>query len=374
MKLRILPKSNSILPLTILCLVVFGIAMVFDASVVDASKTFNDKFYYVKKQLLWGALGTVSFIVCSNIKYHYWQKIAVPFLGVTIFLLLLVLIPGVGVSALGASRRIHLWGIGLQPAELAKLSLSVYLAASLSRKINLVRFIVPLAVVCSLILMEPDMGTTIIVSGIAFIIYFASGAPVVHFVGAVMFALISSVVLALSSPYRRERILTFLNPGSDVMNTSYHIRQILIALGSGGFWGLGLGQSRQKHLFLPEPATDSIFAVIGEELGLIGALAVIVALFYLVLVGLKIAKIAPDNFGKLLGTAITSWFGIQISINLMAMVSLVPLTGVPLPFISYGGSSLVVSMAAAGILLNIASHPGIIKNQWHKTKTRKKQF
>lgn len=345
---------------TLLGLLAFGLAMVFDASVADAVRTFGDRFFYVKRQLMWGALGLGALYFCANMKYSIWEKWAVPFLGITAVLLLLVLIPGVGVSALGASRRIDLGLFGIQPAEIAKLALAVFLSASLSRENSPVRFIVPLLVITGLIIVEPDLGTATIIAGLAFAIYFTSGAPLRYFATFVGVGGLLGLALTLLSDYRRERLVTFLNPHSDIMGTinasSYHVRQILIALGSGGFWGLGLGQSRQKYLFLPEPATDSIFAIIAEELGFLGAMGLIAALVFLVTRGFLIALRTDDPFGRLLAVGIVSWIGAQCVINLSAMVALIPLTGVPLPFVSYGGSSLVVSLAAMGILLNISRY------------------
>jgi cell division protein FtsW len=305
-------------------------------------------------------LGLGALYLCANIKYSSWEKWAIPFLGITAILLILVLIPGIGVSALGASRRINLGLFGVQPAEIAKLSLAVFLSASLSRDNSVMRFIVPLLGITGLIIVEPDLGTTTIVTAMAFAIYFTSGAPLLYFASFVGAGGLLGLVLTLFSDYRRERLMTFLNPHNDIINNSdashYHVRQILIALGSGGFWGLGLGQSRQKYLFLPEPATDSIFAIIAEEMGFLGAVALIAALVFLIVRGFLIAFRTEDPFGRLLAVGIISWIAMQCVVNLSAMVALVPLTGVPLPFVSYGGSSLVVSLAAMGILLNISRH------------------
>src|SRR3989344_1702402 len=335
-------------------LLVFGLAMVFDASVADAIRTFQDKFFYLKRQLIWAVFGVLAMFVLSQINYKIWEKLAVPlFLG-TAVLLILVLIPGIGVSALGASRRISLGFLGLQPAEIAKLTLTIFLSASLAKNNSFLRFIVPTVAVCLFIILEPDLGTTGIVAATALVVYFASGAPYKYFFVTIMAGLVGGLLLALTSSYRRERIMTFLDPSLDPADTSYHVRQILIALGSGGFWGTGLGQSRQKHLFLPEPATDSIFAVIGEELGFVGATVLILALVTLIIRGYQIASRVEDPFGRLLAVGITSWIAIQTFINLAAMVALVPLTGIPLPLISYGGSSLFATLIAIGVLLNIS--------------------
>lgn len=337
-------------------LVFFGIAMVFDASSADSARTFGDIFFFAKRQIIWVTLGLITFFICSKIKYTFWQKHAISLFILTVILLILVFIPGLGVQALGAKRRIGLGEIGIQPSELAKLTLSIFLAASLSRKANIKRFFVPVGIIALLVVLQPDLGTTIILSGLAFAIYFASGASLVHISLLGMAGILIALALSLTSDYRRERVMSFLNPHNDPINSSYHIRQILIALGSGGLFGLGIGQSRQKHLFLPEPATDSVFAVIAEELGFIGAAALVLVFLYLIWLGYKIAINAEDEFGKLLAVGITSWIGIQTFVNLAAMVALVPLTGIPLPFISYGGSSIIVLFGATGILLNISKY------------------
>ncbi|MEK7521809.1 MAG: putative lipid II flippase FtsW [Patescibacteria group bacterium] len=335
-------------------LLIFGLAMVFDASVADATRTFQDKFFYLKRQLIWAILGAFSMFILSQINYKFWQKAALWIFIGTIILLVLVLVPGVGVTALGASRRLNLGFLGLQPGELAKLAVITFLSTSLVKERSFLKFASPVGVVSSLILLQPDMGTTVIIALTSLVIYFASGTPLLHIVGITASGLIGSLILALSSSYRKERLMTFLNPHSDPADTSYHVRQILIAIGSGGLWGLGLGQSRQKHLFLPEPATDSIFAIIAEELGFFGGIGIILAFLLLVVRGYQIASRTENPFGRLLAIGITSGIAIQAFINLAAMVALVPLTGIPLPLISYGGSSLFVTLSGIGILLNIA--------------------
>lgn len=339
---------------TVLALVVFGVVMVANASVVDATRTFGDELFFAKRQVFRTVGGLFLLFLLSRIPYQIWNRLALPIFAVTVLLLMAVLIPGVGSEALGARRWINLGFIDLQPAELAKLSLCIYLAHLFSKRLALIPFLFALFLVVSLVMLEPDMGTGVIIVLLSGVIYFASGAMLSYLLALIPVGLITGAILILTSEYRRERFLTFLNPSSDPLGTSYHIRQVLIALGSGGIFGLGLGQSRQKYLFLPEPATDSIFAIIGEELGFVGGLAVIILFTYLVWRGLSIAANTRDPFGRLLAVGITSWIGIQAFINLSAMVALVPLTGVPLPFLSYGGSALIFNLAAMGILLNIS--------------------
>lgn len=344
--------------IAVVALVFFGVAMVFDASAAESARTFGDKYFFLKRQALWAVCGLAALFIFSQVNYTFWRRLALPFLLFSALVLGLVLIPGVGVTVLGATRRISLNVIGanfgLQPSELAKLALTIYLAAVLSRKVTLFRFLLPTLLVCGLIFVEPDLGTSLIVAGSALAMYWVAGAPVLQLAVLALLGVSGAVFAAFLSPYRRARITTFLNPSIDPADTSYHIRQALIALGSGGLFGLGLGQSRQKHFFLPEPATDSIFAIIAEEFGFVGASVILAVFIFLFWRGMRIAWCTKEPFGRLLAVGITSHLAIQTLINLAAMVALVPLTGIPLPFVSYGGSSLVVLLAAVGILLNIS--------------------
>lgn len=340
---------------TVLALVIFGVVMVANASVVDAVRTFGDELFFAKRQVLRAVGGLIIMLVLSRIPYQIWNKLALPIIGITVILLVAVLIPGVGTDALGARRWINIGFIDLQPAEFAKLALCIYFAHLFTKRQAFLPFIFALSLTVGLVMLEPDMGTAAIIVILSGIIYFVSGANLGYLLTLIPIGLIAGAIFILTSDYRRERVLTFLNPSADPLGTSYHIRQVLIALGSGGIFGLGLGQSRQKYLFLPEPATDSIFAIIGEEFGFVGGLAVIILFSCLVWRGLSIAARVSDPFGRLLAVGITSWIGIQAFINLSAMVALLPLTGVPLPFLSYGGSALVFNLAAMGILLNISS-------------------
>jgi len=272
--------------------------------------------------------------------------------------LVAVFVPGMGVRALGAHRWLNFGFFILQPAELAKLVLIIYLSAWFSKveKGKLIAFLLLLGIIIGLVIIEPDLGTAIIILSIALILYFLSGAPFIQFLLLFPILLIGVSGLAIIAPYRFRRLTTFFNPESDPLGASYQIRQVLFALGSGGWFGVGIGKSRQKYQYLPEANTDSIFAIIGEEVGFIGAIFVVVSFLFLVWRGFKIAKGAADPFGKLLALGISSWVGIQTIINLAAMVALLPLTGVPLPLVSYGGSSLIILLSAFGILLNISKH------------------
>ncbi|MFC1711476.1 putative lipid II flippase FtsW [Patescibacteria group bacterium] len=337
-------------------LTLFGVLMVYNASVAESLRDFQDKYHYLKYQLLWGAIGLGLMIVVANINYKFFRRLAPALFFLNIILLLLVLIPGIGVEIKGARRWLDLGFFVLQPTELIKLTLTLYLAAWLAKKRSFWHFLFILGLVSFLIILQPDLGTTVVVIASAFLIYYVSGASFMHLLPLALAGFLGGLVAILRSSYRRERLLTFLDPTKDPLGSSYHIRQVLIALGSGGFFGLGLGQSRQKYEYLPEATTDSIFAIIAEEIGFVGGFVLIFALFMVVYKGLIISKRAPDLFSQLTAAGISLWIGLQTLINLAAMVALIPLTGLPLPFISYGGSSLVVVLTSMGILLNISKY------------------
>lgn len=349
-------KSNgrTLFFLTIL-LTFLGLLSVADASHPLALTYFNDSFYFVKQQIMWIVVGFILMIVGLVVDYKVWKKFASVFFVINIILLILVVIPGVGTKVLGARRWLNFAGVTIQPSELIKFTMTFYIANLVSLKKPFWQLILPIVLVGGLVMLQPDLGTTISIIGIGFTQLFVAGVSLLPFVGTGIAGLILGFILIITSDYRRQRLLTFLNVSDHVQDgANYHIRQVLIALGSGGLFGVGLGQGRQKYLFLPESATDSVFATIAEELGFLGSLAVIGLLAFFVYKCLKIAANAPDEFATLFVTGITAWICIQIFLNIASMVALVPLTGVPLPFFSYGGSSLVVILFAVGVLLNIA--------------------
>ncbi len=341
--------------MTVITLIIFGVIMVYDASVVHALKDFGDSYYYIRQQLIWVVLGVIAAVFLYNFDYHNFKKYSVFLTGVSLVLLVAVFIPGLGVSGGGAHRWLNFGFFTLQPAEIIKLTGIMYLATIFEKKARLGPFLgLVIAVTFITAVLQRDLGSSIVFVAVSALMYFASGAPLWHFLAMIPPAVIAFAALVLTSSYRSKRVLAFLDPFSDTQGFTYHISQILIALGSGGFWGLGLGHSRQKFEYIPEVTTDSIFAIVGEEVGFIGSLVVISLFAILIIRGLRIASNCNDNFGKLLAFGITCWLGVQAIINLSSMVALLPLTGVPLPFISYGGSALVVNMAAIGILLNIS--------------------
>ena len=347
-------RPDTLLLAVVLGLTFFGILMVYDASSVIAFKDFGDKFFYARQQTIWVAVGLICLFFASRFNYHRFKPMAAPMMFLTIFFLVLVLFPGIGIKILGARRWLIFGEFTFQPAELAKLTVVIYLSSLFLQKPRLLPFIFTLTLLSFLIMKEPDLGTTVILASSGFLTYFASGASLFSVLGISAAGLLSGFILIFSSAYRKTRLLTFLDPSKDPLGTSYHIRQVLIALGSGGLFGVGLGASRQKYSYLPEAMTDSIFAVIAEELGFVGCLLLIGVFLFIIWRGIKVAREAPDRFGQLLGAGIACWIGIQTVVNLSAMVVLIPLTGVPLPFVSYGGSSLVVALTGVGILLNIS--------------------
>lgn len=376
-------KIDFVLAILVVILTLFGVVMVYDTSVVVAYEEWGDKFFLFKNQFLWAGIGLLTAFLLSKFDYHRLQKLALPLLVTSIILLFLVLIPGVSAETYGAKRRISLplslpilQHINLQPSELAKLSLIIYLASWLSQEVKshkeslsfrrkridflksktsqLSPFLALTGLVMGLIILEPDLGTALIVGATTFLIYYLSGVSLLE-IGLISLVLIlGATVFALTSPYRYNRLLSFFNASQDKLGISYHVNQLLITLGSGGLFGLGLGHSRQKYQYLPESFSDSIFAIIGEEIGFLGALFVVILLFFIILKGFEIARRAPDKLGQLLAGGITSLIGIQVVINLASNLALIPLTGVPLPFISYGGSSLTILLTGVGILLNIS--------------------
>ncbi len=343
-----------LLALTVL-LLSFGLMMIYSASVAEALRDFGDKFYFAKLQLKWAGVGLLGLIICSRINLKALERFAPALLLVGLILLFLVVVPGIGVKVQGARRWLFFGSFNLQPSELIKLVEIVYLSSWLNRKkVTLVQFLSLVCAIALLILAQPDMGTTVVVVIIAVSMYYLAGYPALHIgaIGAV--GAVLALLLIVTSPYRLSRLNTFLNPARDPLGSSYHIRQILLALGSGGVFGVGVGKSRQKHEYLPESTTDSIFAVVGEELGFIGAAVLVLAFFYLLYLGSNIATRAKSSFEKSLAGGITVWLASQIFLNLTSMVALAPLTGVPLPLVSYGGSALITSLLGIGLLLNVS--------------------
>jgi cell division protein FtsW len=349
-------KINRKLFALALVLTILGVVIVADASAPYAANNFSDQYYFTRQQAIWGLLGIVMLFVFSKINYTFYEKIANYLFFASLLLLLIVLLPGTGLRVFGAKRWLNVMGVSIQPSEIMKLSIAVYTAKVASKKKQLLSYLIPLVLVSGLIMLQPDLGTTIVLVFIVFSQMFMAQINILHLLGVGLIGGLISLGLIVISPYRRDRLTTFFESTQDPLGKSYHIRQVLIALGSGGVFGLGLGQSRQKYLFLPEASTDSIFAVVAEEAGFVGGAFLIILFAYFIYLGINIIKHAPDEFSKILATGIVAWIGGQAFVNIASMVALVPLTGIPLPFISYGGSSLTTVLVATGMLLNISRY------------------
>ncbi len=346
-------------------LVVFGVVMIASAGTVYADIRYEDAYFFLKRQIVGVVLGIVALFVFSRIDYYKLKSFATPLFFISLILLTVLLIPGIGTNAYGATRWLNLGPVSFQPSELAKLGMILYLSAWLSSRgaRNITRFsegFLPFAAVVGvigiLLLAQPDMGTLMIMVMVAGAMFFVGGGNLQHIFSAGGIGLVLLLFLIRGSEYRWNRLMVFLQPGLDPQGKGYQIQQALIAVGSGGIFGLGLGNSHQKFNYLPEPAGDSIFAIIGEELGLIGALAVVLVFLAFAFRGYRLASRIPDDFGRFLAVGLTSWIVFQAFVNIAAIIGLIPLTGVPLPLISYGGSSILFSLAGMGILLNVSRH------------------
>lgn len=361
--------GDKILLVIVFILLTFGLIMISSAGIIYGETRFGDDYYFFNHQLLYGVLPGIGVLyLMQKIDYHVWKKLAVPIFFAAVIFLVLVFVPGVGSRVYGASRWIKLGPFSFQPSEMAKLATIIYLAAWLesrgtSRIKDLFEGLLPfmgiMGLIAFLIMKQPDTGTLGVIILSSFAIFFVSGAKISHLFSMGMFGVFSLWILVKIEPYRFNRILAFLDPSGDPQGIGYQINQALLAVGSGGLFGVGLGHSRQKFNYLPEPVGDSIFAVIGEELGMLGGVVLVCLFVALALRGIKIAKNAPDVFGRLVATGIIMWIVLQAFINISANIALVPLTGIPLPFISYGGTSLVFLMAAVGILLNISKQANL---------------
>lgn len=367
--------------LFLLIMAFFGAIMIYDASVYQANQIFKDQFYFLKSQLIWLVLGSIPAFIFYIIDYRKILKLALPALVVTIVLLALVLIFGEAIN--GSKRWFQIGPLPpIQPAEFAKIVIIMYLASWLAKKDyhytkfeealkkgflnNLLGFLAILGTVAILVLLEPDLGTTMIICVTAFGMFFVSGKDKAHNVGSIGVLLLFipiGILAAILEPYRLSRVQTFLNliltgEVADPRGSGYQIQQILIGIGSGGFWGKGFGQSRQRFGYLVENTafTDSIFAVVLEELGLWGGAIIVFSWIFFLWRGFRIALNAVDREGQLLATGITIWLTCQAFFNMAANVGLIPLTGIPLPFLTYGGSSTIVTLMAFGLLLNVSRY------------------
>jgi cell division protein FtsW len=360
-------QSDRILFYTTFALLVFGLIMISSAGIVYARGHFGDAYFFFKRQLLGVAIGLVVMYFAQKIHYNFWKKISFPFFALSVLFLVLVFVPSIGTKIYGASRWMQIGPLSFQPSEMLKIGLIIYLAAWLESRGGQIRdffegflpFSIIVAIISFLLLKQPDMGTLVVIIMMAISMFFLSGSRMTHMLLMISVGVIAFLGMIKFESYRMNRLLVFLHPELDPRGIGYQINQALLAIGSGGILGVGLGHSLQKLNYLPEPVGDSIFAIIGEELGLVGCL-VLVGLFLLLAVrGLKIARNAPDTFSRLTAIGIVSWIFFQAFINIAAISGLIPLTGIPLPFISYGGTSIVFLMAGIGILLNISKQTNL---------------
>jgi cell division protein FtsW len=347
----------------VLSLVGFGLVMVYSASAITAQDKLGDSFYFLKRQAVAAGLGVVAMAVAMKLGYRRMARLAYPLLVLSIILLVLVLVPGLGAKVGGAKRWLRLPGISLQPAEVAKLAWVIYLSYSLAKKREKVKsfsvgFVPHLGVaglLVALCMLEPDFGSSVVLLFLMFVMLFTAGAKLTYLVGLLLAAIPFAWTAIASSAYRMTRITAFLDPWANRKGSGYQVAESLMSIGSGGITGLGLGDGRQKLFFLPEAHTDFIVAIIGEELGLLGIAALLALYGVVIWRGIRASLAATEAFGTYLGLGITSLIAFQAITNMCVAMGLVPTKGLTLPFISYGGSSLVVLMGAAGLLLSISA-------------------
>ncbi len=364
-------RMDPFLLLSTLALVGFGIVMVYSASFPVGTERMGDPYHFLKKQAIAAGLGIGFLVLGARMNYRYWQPLAFPLLIASIILLFLVFVPGLRQQIGGAYRWLKIYGFSFQPSELAKLALVIYLARSLTKKegrmerftVGFLPFVVVLAILFPLVLKQPDFGTGVLFAAVVFLMLFVAGTPLRFLGGALLAAVPFLVYLAVKSGYRWERIVVFLDPWKDSGKAGFQITQSFMAFGVGKVFGVGLGEGKQKLFYLPEIHTDFIFSVIGEELGLVGV-AIIIALFLvLVIRGFQSCFRAPDRFGTYLSLGITVLIAIQTLLNMGVVMGLLPTKGSTLPFISYGGTSLMMNLMAVGILLNVHSQGVRSKNE-----------
>jgi len=350
-------------------LVVIGIIVISSAGVALGWQKYQDAYWFLKHQLLFGILpGSLLFIFFWFFDYRRLEKLAAPMLYISIGLLVLVLIPGIG-AAWGSSRSwLNIFGYSLQPSEIVKLTFLIYLSAWLARKEErhfkdvgegLIPFAIILAIIVVLLVAQPDTGTMMIIAASSLTVYFVAGGRLLHLSWLGLAGIAGLWLIIRLAPYRLARMTTFLHPELDPQGRGYHINQALLAVGTGGWFGLGYGHSRQKFAYLPEPVGDSIFAVTAEEFGFFLSMALISLYVFIAIRGFKLAAKCRDQFARLLVVGIITWLSAQAFVNIGAIIGVMPLTGVTLPFISYGGTSMMMSLAAAGILANISKQTRI---------------
>ena len=356
-------KGDVLLVLTVVALAVIGTVFIYSASNYSAAATYGDPFYFVKKQVIGILLGVAAMIFTCFFDYNKLKKFTLPLAVICFILLGLVFIPGIGVENYGARRWINLGAFTIQPSELAKFSLILFCATYYSKNKGVgteIKGAIPVLLfggaVCALVILEPNMSITVCIAMLMLTMIFSAGLKIKYMLMLIIPALIGGVVLILIEPYRLNRLAAFLNPWSNPKGEGYQLLQSLYALGSGGWFGVGLFNSRQKYAFLPFAESDFILSVIGEEIGFIGLVLFFSLIFFIVIRGLKIAAKSKDLFGFVLAVGITMIFGIQAIINALVVTGSIPPTGLPLPLISSGNTSIIIFMAEMGVLFNVSKN------------------
>ena len=357
-------RIDFILLILALALVGIGIVMVYSTSAIIAGDRFGDPYYFLKRQGLYAGIGFLLMILMMFVPYGILKKFAYPILIVSILLLIAVLIPGIGHRAGGSMRWLKIQSFSFQPSEFAKLGLVIFLAYFLTKKEEKIRSfsfgflptVLLSGLVIALVVREPDFGAALFLSAMVFLLLFVSGVRVIYIVGALMIAAPVVYYFLMNVGYRYKRLMSFIRPWEDPTGTSFQIIQSFLSFGSGGLFGLGLGEGRQKLFFLPAPHTDFIFSVIGEELGLVGAMVVVLLFFIFTVRGIHIGLSLEDKFASYLALGITLMISLQAVINMGVVLGLLPTKGLTLPFVSYGGTSLVTNLVGVGILLHLSTH------------------
>lgn len=355
-------KISIILLISVVIISLFGVLMIYSSSYIWAEYKFNDPYKFLKSQLIFLILGYIIMFIVSKINYQKYQKYSNIIFGICFILIVLVLIPGIGTVRNGSRSWFGVGGFGIQPSEFTKLGLIIFTSKYLKNnnkelrdiKKGVLPILIVLMLVFGLIMLQPDFGTGVVIVISIVALLFVSGVKMNFFIKIGLLGLIGVVVLIIIAPYRMERIVSFLNPWSDPLGSGFQIIQSMYAIGPGGLLGLGFGNSIQKHFYLPEPQTDFIFSIISEEFGFMGILIVSSLFITIIYQGIKISIKCEDAFGKYLAFGITFSLAFQTLLNLMVVVGLIPVTGVTLPFLSYGGSSLLITLLSMGILLNIS--------------------
>ncbi len=355
-----------LLLLVAIALVGIGIVMVYSTSAIIATDRFGDPYFFLKRQTLYAGIGFLMMIIMILFPYGILKRFAYPIFALSVLLLIAVLIPGIGHKAGGSIRWIKIGGFSFQPSEFAKLGMVIFIAYLISKKEERIRSFyfgfLPIllfsGVIIILIMKEPDFGAALFMTSVVFIFLFVSGARIIYILGTFLISFPAIYYLLINAEYRHRRLMSFIRPWEDPSGASFQIIQSFLSFGSGGLFGLGLGEGRQKLFFLPAPHTDFIFSIIGEEMGLVGAMVVVLLFFILTLRGIQIAFSLEDRFGSYLALGITLIISLQAVINMGVVLGLLPTKGLPLPFVSYGGTSLIANLTGLGILLHLSTHTG----------------